>query len=664
MLTDLEFRLKNGEAARAEEYLERFDTLRSVPGVELQLITAEVDLRRRREPELPVESFLARFPQYEPELKRVVMGLYSSTPTVRLRPGCSPSDERLVEPGGVIRKTSFVPSSDGQDPRGRESFAASLPGQLRLGKYELLDELGCGAYGIVYRARDTELDRIVALKTLQAVRRLSPGAADRFVREARNAARLNHPHIVSIHDFECDGENSYLVYAYVPGTTLARHMAGTERLPVREIATVIYRMAEALHYAHLRGVIHRDVKPANILIDHEGEPYLTDFGLALREAGDVTITVEGEILGTPAYMSPEQARGEGHRVDGRTDIYSLGVILYQLLTGVLPFRGTSGHIILKRLLNEEPRRPRRFDATIPRELETICLKCLEKKPGNRFPDAGVLAADLRRFLEGQPILARGVGRAARAGRWCRRKPAVASLSLALVLAAAAGLAFSARQIRATRTSDALARASATKAEKLLRGSVGLLQAKLTRAKDRHRSLSFMRADDRNDLLRDITDLRLLVADESHRSLTALRLRALYILGWGYSLTEDIAKARESLTEAITLGMASGSAGVENLELGGILAECHNLLANLFHSGGSPAEAGPHYQHAIRLCKTLVERQPQSPGPRASLGETLIDQANHCRDRGLPDEARALYLEAHRIFNAARSRRPREFPLPS
>ena len=211
-------------------------------------------------------------------------------------------------------------------------------------------------------------------------------------------------------------------------------------------------MAEALHYAHGQGVIHRDVKPANILLDGQGEPHLTDFGLAKREVGEITVTTEGEPLGTPAYMSPEQARGERHRVDGRSDLYSLGVVLYQMLTGELPFWADNWPMVVKRLLTEEPRPPRRINAAIPRDLETICLKCLEKEPSRRYATAAAMAEDLRRFSRGEPILARPVGHVERLERWCRRKPVVASLSLALVVVSAIGLAFSAWQLSRARAS--------------------------------------------------------------------------------------------------------------------------------------------------------------------------------------------------------------------
>jgi eukaryotic-like serine/threonine-protein kinase len=319
----------------------------------------------------------------------------------------------------------------------RSERLAAILGEL--GDYELLEEIGRGGQGVVFRARQKSLNRTVALKVISLGQWASKTHLKRFRLEAEAAARLEHPGIVPIHEIgERDG-SCYFSMKFIEGGQLDEVVRRTP-MSIRQAAELIAKVARTVHYAHEHGILHRDIKPGNILLDQKGEPHLTDFGLARLVQTESTMTRTMEVLGTPSYMAPEQAVGNNAAVSGVTDVYGLGAVFYQLLTGQPPFAGGTTYETIKLLLDTEPRQPRQLNPKIDRDLSTICLKCLEKDPKRRYSAALALAEDLERWLEGYSIVARPVSPAVRLWRWSRRNPITAGMTaLLLALGTAVGV---------------------------------------------------------------------------------------------------------------------------------------------------------------------------------------------------------------------------------
>jgi eukaryotic-like serine/threonine-protein kinase len=324
-----------------------------------------------------------------------------------------------------------------QPPAAGEAMPPGLTPLRRFGDYELLEEIARGGMGVVYKARQLSLNRLVAVKLILTGEFATSAFVQRFRTEASAAAVLHHPNIVAIHEVGVHDGQHYFSMDFVDGPSLAAR-GGHQALPARRAAQYLKTIAEAIHYAHEQGILHRDLKPSNVLIDANDQPRITDFGLAKRLEGDTSLTLSGQMIGSPNFMPPEQATARHGKVGRYSDVYGLGGILYHLLTARPPFQADSLEIIVSQVLTTEPVSPRMLIPTLPRDLETICLKCLEKEPSHRYASAQLLADELGRFLNGQPVLARPLGTTGKVWRWCRRKPALATALGAVVLVAVVG----------------------------------------------------------------------------------------------------------------------------------------------------------------------------------------------------------------------------------
>jgi serine/threonine-protein kinase len=401
-----------------------------------ELLLRWQELRSEGQP-ISAEELCAGCPELLPELRRQIEALRSMEALLGMRNG---EDPAAVAPG-LGSTVDLQPAAGPPNASG-----SGAPPRFAVPGYEILDVLDRGGMGIVYRARQVALKRVVALKMILAGPHAGPAQRARFRTEAEALARLRHPNIVQIYEVGEVEDRPFFAMEYVEGGTLADRLAGTP-LPSRSAAELTETLARAVDYAHQQGIVHRDLKPANILLQQEPgadasspgfSPRISDFGLArivdATESAGGCRTSSGAILGTPSYLAPEQAEGKPGTVGPAADVYALGAILYELLTGRPPFQGETTLDTLEQVRLQEPVPPRRLQPKVPRDLETICLKCLEKEPYRRYASAAALASDLTRFLAGQPILARPASLWNQSVRWARRQPALAGLIAVSLLA--------------------------------------------------------------------------------------------------------------------------------------------------------------------------------------------------------------------------------------
>ena len=542
------------------------------------------------------------------------------------------------------------------------------------GDYELQKELGRGGMGVVYKARQVSLNRPVALKMIKAGVLADDAELRRFQNEAEAVALLDHAGIVPVYEVgEHDGQR-YFSMKLVEGGNLADLLASFQDNP-KAAAIFLAETAEAVHHAHMRGILHRDLKPANILFDAEGHPHVTDFGLAKRVEGDVEMTQSGAILGTPAYMSPEQAAGRRGSITTATDVYGLGAILYALLTGKAPFGGNSVIETLDAVRSQPPESPKKFNVHVPRNLETICLKCLEKDPRRRYASAHELAVDLNNWLDSRPINARRVGAAERAWLWCKRKPVVAALAAAVLIAVVGGtaavIAVQAGANRALATKNtALTESLNREAETRTNGWSSDTRLAMDAIKTFHTGVSedFLLKEPQFKGLRD----RLLNAagdfyDKLNRVLEttadAASRRALFDSNFALAeLTEKVGRREDALAlhrrvlagrEA--LASEPGADYRVKLQAGASMRSVITLLKQT-----QPTEVWPLLSRAVALHEELAAAHPDDPEVQNALAKVLILLGDHRKniDRKR-DEAERVFRRALAIWRGLERSHPEE-----
>jgi tRNA A-37 threonylcarbamoyl transferase component Bud32 len=416
------------------------------------------------------------------------------TPLAPTDPSRGPGATRsFTDPGPVVSSlTDDTRTSLPDSPR-----PAAAPGSLS--GYDLLVPLGEGGMGMVWKARQVKLNRVVALKMVLGEHRAGAKELIRFLAEAEAVAAVRHPHVVQVYEYGDAGGRPFLAMEYLPDGSLTDRLKQAGRFDPKGAAGLVGTLAGAVQAAHDLGIVHRDLKPANVLFDERGRPKVTDFGLAKR-AGGSDLTATQAVMGTPAYMAPEQARGDTKFVGPQADVYSLGVILYECLTGARPFEAPDNLALMRKVVDEEPDRPGKRVPGLPLDVELICLKCLAKDPAERYPSAKALAADLARFEAGEPVSVRAAGLVERAAKWARRKPTLAAAYtlglLAVLLGGLGGVAaWQWRAAERARDGEALARSTAERArdgEALARAAAERARAEAERQRERFERFDYGR----------------------------------------------------------------------------------------------------------------------------------------------------------------------------
>jgi serine/threonine protein kinase len=629
-----------------ENYVRRFAELNGIESVSDELIAEEYRVRRRWGDNPDRRDYETRFPHRGKSLANQLQLI-----------------EAEVGPEATWK--SDTPRSAVSDhPRSSVSGTPGLKDRAELiGDYEILEELGRGGMGVVYRARQRSLDRVVALKMILAPVRVGEEDRSRFRREAEAAARLQHPNIVQIHEIGEQEGHPFFSLEFVEAGSLAKLLAGIPQ-PPKECAQLVETVARAMQYAHLRGVIHRDLKPGNILLAfgvkpnasaplvRDAVPKVSDFGLAKRLDVSDGVTQTGSVLGTPSYMAPEQALARHGAIGPAADVYALGAILYEMLTGRPPFRGTSILETLEQVRSQEPVSPRQLQPKLPRDIDTICLKCLQKEPRKRYESAEALADDLGRFQRNEPILARPVPGWERLWKWSRRRPTVAAL---LVLVASATIAlFVGGWIYTTRIRDAqkLAEENLTKAMQSLE-HIGM--SVFERGQGGAELEEF-----KKKLLIDLTvyfQTFLANADHPNPEIRRWTGRAYKGLGMAQMLLGNHTPAEDAQRSAVRIYERLTAEAPGRHLYRHDLACAHCLLGDVLGAQGKLEDAETAYRTATSLFRTLTDDQEINTPVLYNLGVTSHNLGRRLSNAGEPERAMEWHDAAIQILNELLRRIP-------
>eukprot|EP00913_Durusdinium_trenchii_P035318 g33048.t1 len=627
---EFESGVRADEAPRIEDFLKRQCNTAS-ERLFAELLGIEIQYGRRRDKPLSREGVVARFPQYTQLIRR----LFDDAS------GAGDSQATVVRDGDTIDATLPAGAIRG----GTQPVLAEVP---QFGDYELLEEIGRGGMGVVYQAKQLKLDRLVALKMIRSGELATDDEVARFYAEAESAAKLDHPHIVPVYDVGEHGGQRFFSMGFVDGHSLSDQLRDGPLSP-KEAARLVQTIAQAVHYAHQQGIVHRDLKPANVLIDQAGQPRITDFGLAKRIDDDQGMTQAGQVLGTPGYMPPEQANGDSNAVGPHSDVYSLGAVLYALLIGRPPFHAATVMETLDQVRNREPVALRQFNPAIDKDLETICLKCLEKEPQSRYSTAEQLSDELLRFLDGRPIIARPLSRPAKTWRWCKRKPVLASLS-ALLLGAVGALIVGFVLLMASHRRETEARAEAEKSfrnqtaavhtffthvsqsKELLKGTPGtqkLRQQLLEQARNYYKEFVEQHAND--------------------ESLRADLAKAHANLGFIEAVIGEKEKAVAALLLAIDIYQQLADDNPAIVKYRSELAEAYGNLGAVHRQTGQPEESLAALRKSLKLSKQVVADEPANPEHAADLAAGYTSVGTACYETGKITEALAAQNAARAIY---------------